>query len=150
MKKTIYLMTFILLLSTLAIGCSTGESKLQIQYGTYTIDRVEHLPLFSSATPDYFLDKNIGTLFTVGKDSFSTDSSAASAPSAKKVIFDNVTYVQEYLEDTPGYKVMSNSEDTGFRLYYMDEEIWIGHFSWYGEKKDAWWADYIFGVALVE
>lgn len=147
MKKTIYLMAFILILSTISIGCSLGESKPQIQYGTYAVDRVEHIPAFSSATSDYFLEQNLGTFFTVNKASFSTDTSGASAPSAKNVKFDSVTYVRE---DATGYKVMSDAEDTGFRIYYMDEEIWIGHFSWYGEKKDAWWADYIFGVALVE
>ncbi|PKM84415.1 MAG: hypothetical protein CVU86_07320 [Firmicutes bacterium HGW-Firmicutes-11] len=146
MNKVIYFSICVLLLSIVMIGCSSGGTTSQMQYGAFEIDRVEHIPAFSSATPDYFLEKNIGTLFTVSKDGFSVDTADASEPSQKEVTYDNVTYVREDLEDATGYKVMSDSEDTGFRIYYLDEEVWIGHYSWYGQNNDAWWADYIFGV----
>ena len=36
--------------------------------------------------------------------------------------------------------------DTGYRVFRLDGEVWIGHWSWYGAKRDAWWCEYIFKV----
>ena len=48
---------------------------------------------------------------------------------------------------TECYKVLSSDgEDSLYRLYYMDGEIWLGHWGWYGEKKDAFWCEYIIKI----
>jgi hypothetical protein len=148
-------------------GCkATENAKAELKYEIYQIEKVKYLPAFSSSTPEYFLEKNLGVLFTVNDKNFSADTANATAPSVHKADYENVLYIEENLHNailTMGdsisridlssydektcFKVMSNSKDTGFRIYYLDNEIWIAHFSWYGSKKNAWWADYIFSVS---
>jgi hypothetical protein len=163
-------MISIILFCSIAAGCNTSEStKAGLKYGTYKIEKVKHLSIFSSSGPDYFLEQNSGVLFTVKEGSFSTDTTKSKAPSVHKVNYENVKYVEEKLNDvilTMGkdagdigkidlssyneklcYKVMSNSEDTGFRIYCLDNDVWIAYFSRIGEKKDTWMANYIFSVS---
>jgi hypothetical protein len=163
-------MISIILFCSITTGCNITEStKAGLKYGTYKIEKVKHLPLFSSSTSDYFLEQNSGVLFTFKDGSFSTDTTNAKAPSVHKVNYENVKYVEENLNNvilTMGkdagdigkidlssyneklcFKVMANSEDTGFRIYCLDKEVWIAYFSWFGEKKDAWTANYIFSVS---
>ena len=167
MKRLFCLLMSIILLCAMTSSCKTQKSATPLEYKTYDIDGVKFLPSFSSSSPDYFLEQNIGTLFIVGMKTFDADISNAVAPSVKEAAFKHVGYIQEALDgsisamgkdvgsidisayhETTSYKVMVNAEDTGFRIYYLDKDVWIGHFSWYGEKKDVWWADYIFSVKL--
>ncbi len=168
MKKATCLMICIILFCTIATGCNTKEnSKMELKYGTYKIEKVKHLPLYSSSTPDYFLEKNSGVLFIINDGSFSTDTAYAAAPSVHKVNYENVKYVEEDLNNaifTMGkdmgkidlssynkkvcYKVTANSEDTGYRIYCLDDKVWIAYFSWFGEKKNSWDANYIFSVSI--
>lgn len=164
MKKSVCLLAALLIIFTGTAGCGTQKAA----YKTYEIDSVKYMPVFSSSTPDYFLKNNTGTLFMVGGTTFSTDISKAAGPSVREAAYDNVSYAEEELggaidvfgdelrlldlsafSKTAGYKVMAGGEDTGYRIYYLDDEVWIGHFSWFGEKKDAWWADYVFSVKAV-
>ena len=167
MKKFTSLLICMILIYTNMAGCKVAENtKVELKYGTFHIEKVKYLPAFSSATPEYFLEKNLGVQFTVKEKNFIVDTVNATAPSVHKEDYENVTYVEENIHNTiltmgesignidlssynekSCYKVMSNSADTGFRIYYLDNEIWIAHFSWYGEKKKAWWADYIFSVS---
>jgi len=166
MKKFIGLLIGMILICTTIYVCNVTENtKTELKYGIYQVKNVKYLPAFSSSSLEYFLEKNLGVLFTINEKSFSVDTANATAPSVHKADFENVIYVKENLHNTiltmgEGisnidlssynekicYKVMSNSEDTGFRIYCLDNEIWIAHFSWYGRKKNAWWADYIFSV----
>ncbi|HEX3029080.1 MAG TPA: hypothetical protein VHT34_07225 [Clostridia bacterium] len=168
MKKVTCLMICIILFCTIAAGCNTEENiKLEFKYGTYKIEKVKHLAVYSSSTPDYFLEKNSGVLFVIGDGYFSTDTSNAATPSVYKVDYENVKYVEESLNNsifTRGkdtgeidlssynkkvcYKVINNSEDTGYRIYCLDDEVWIAYFSWFGEKKSSWDANYIFSVSI--
>lgn len=46
------------------------------------------------------------------------------------------------------YSVKSaEGEDTGYRLFVMDDAVWIGHWAYYGAQKDAWWCEYIYRIA---
>jgi hypothetical protein len=164
MKRSVYLLAALLMIIAGTAGCGTQKAA----YKTYEIDDVKYLPVFSSSTPDYFLKNNNGALFMVGDTTFSTDISKASGPAVMDVAYTDVSYVEEELDgaidvfgdelrlldlsafrETAGYKVMAAGQDTGYRVYYLDDEVWIGHFSWFGEKKDAWWADYVFSVKAV-
>lgn len=111
-------------------------------------------------------------LFIVNDNNFMTDTANATSPAVHKVDYKNVKYVKEMLDNVilamgkdvgdigridlssynekVCYKVMANSEDTGFRIYCLDKEVWIAYFSWFGEKKDAWTANYIFSVSYKE
>ena len=40
-----------------------------------------------------------------------------------------------------------DGSDTGYAICKMDDEVWISHGDWYGEKKDVWWCDYIMKIA---
>lgn len=133
--------------------------------GTFEIDKLKYMPVFINVTAEYFLEMNAGTLIKIGEDSFSADTSAALASPVESVHYSNINFTKEALGDTIDvfgkelhmidlspytkkdvYKVMINYEDTGYRIYYLDDEVWFGHFSWYGTNKDAWWADYIFSL----
>ncbi len=71
MKRFTCLMISIILFCSIAAGCNTTEStKTGLKYGTYKIEKVKHLPLFSSSTPDYFLEQNSGVLFNVKDGAF--------------------------------------------------------------------------------
>ena len=167
MKKFTGLLICIILIYTTMTGCKVAEdTKVEFDYKLYQIENLKYLPVFSSSTSDYFLNKNLGVLFAVNEKRFSTDTTNAMAPSVQEVDYEDVIYVEENLGNailTMGegignidlslyngkycYKVMSNNEDTGFRIYSLDNEIWIAHFSWYGTAKNAWCADYIFAVS---
>lgn len=167
MKKFTGLLICMILICTNMAGCkATENTKAELKYGNYQIEKVKYLAPFSSSTREYFLKKNVGVLFIVNEKGFSVDTANATSSSVHKADYENVIYIEENLHNvilTMGegvgnidlssyneklcYKVMSNSEDTGFRIYCLDNEIWIAHFSWYGGKKNAWWADYIFSVS---
>ena len=42
--------------------------------------------------------------------------------------------------------ITPDGSDSGYIIYKMDDEVWISHWSWYGENKDAWWCEYIMKI----
>lgn len=167
--KTYKKLLFALLLLFIPLTGCTVSRNITAPYGTYQVEEVKFMPLFSSSSPDYFLANNKGVLYLIGEGSFCVDISSKSTEGNNKTEYEGVTYVEEELDHaiiTMGgdignvdissfnkkvcYKVMNDDEDTGFRVYCLDKEVWIAHFSWYGTKRNAWWADYIFGVKYIK
>jgi len=54
-----------------------------------------------------------------------------------------------HFHDKAGWSVFTaDGQDTGYRIFRLDGQVWIGHWGWYGEKKDGWWCEYIFRVEM--
>ena len=53
--------------------------------------------------------------------------------------------------DAVCYQVLdAEAQDTGYRIFLLDGMIWLGHWSGYGEKHDAWWCNTIMMLIPVE
>ncbi len=49
------------------------------------------------------------------------------------------------------YKVQNSSgEDTNYRIFVLVDNIWIGHYDWFGENNDSLWCEYIFSLEMVQ
>ena len=130
-----------------------------------------YLAPFSSFSPDAFYQSGKEIRFVAENNLFLSDSSKMDNPQgvfAKSNCYQNPQYIREEpkthlsvmgdlfisektdlsnYESVLIYQVLDQEGcDTGYRIYYLDKELWIGHFDWYGEKKDAWWCEYIVKV----
>mgnify|MGYP006990329826 CR=1 FL=1 len=45
------------------------------------------------------------------------------------------------------FTISMYGDDIGYIIYKMDDQVWISHWSWYGENKDIWWCEYIINVS---
>lgn len=93
-------MICIIIFCNIVTGCNSKDNeKLEFKYGTYKIEKVKHLPIFSSSSLEYYLEQNSGILFTLKDGSFSTDITKAKEPSVLKVNYENVRYLEESLDN---------------------------------------------------
>ncbi len=145
-------------------------SNTDLVLGRYSPTGVVYLSPLSSDTPDAFFKGSEDTKITISADKFglSTDKASVSYYS-KNISFNNPRYVLTYPEnyirafdskglsdiDISSYKskrcylvLAEDGTDTGYRIFCLDENVWVGHWGWYGTNKDAFWCEYIFNVRL--
>lgn len=130
-------------------------AKENFNYCDYTPYEMVYLGSWYDVTSDYFLDRAMHEQYTISEKQFkivNTDSQEiyenpqyASEPVGNFIrVMGNMTISTSNYVEKKCYKVMSSrGEDTGYRLYYMDHELWLSHWGWYGENKDALWCEYI-------
>jgi len=141
----------------------------------YRAKDTKFLSPFSSSSADVFYKKNEEMHFVVGKDLFIGDSTRMAAPEgvfAKYSYYPDPHYVREdadgriavlggeaYFGDLDlsgyrqviAYRVLNRTgDDTGYRIYDLDGEIWIGHFSRRGDAIDTRYCDYLCSLEKTE
>jgi beta-lactamase regulating signal transducer with metallopeptidase domain len=124
--------------------------------GTFTPTAMVYLGPWFSVTPDGFLENNDDRAFVIDLVKFNVGGSEYSVRYKPVDVGDAIQTFGEGgafdldvsgFSDKAGWSVIDvNGEDTGYRIFRLDGEIWIGHWSWYGAKHDAWWCEYIFKV----
>ena len=139
----------------------------KISEGVYGIKDLEYLNPISSSTPDYFLEKNQGTLFAFYNDEFTIDSSSSALDAATPLqSFSDVTDEEISLRNTlnlmndvneglnlskytkkRAFRIFSKSVDTGYTIYLLDNEVWLSHI--YPNSK-LQYVDYLFSLQLDE
>lgn len=143
----------------------TFRLKDTIHTGLYRVSGRRFHALFSSSSGDYFYNKNKEMRYIIEEDLFAADASKVeskefvetiSYPEPRYVteeignqivVFGDMTVDLTQYRSVKCQKVLDrDGNDTGYRIYYLDDEVCIGHFDWYGEKKDAWWCEYIFSI----
>lgn len=45
-----------------------------------------------------------------------------------------------------GWIVNEAGTDTGFRIFLLDDQLWVGHWDYYGEEGNAFWCEYLFRI----
>jgi len=126
-----------------------GDSLTDI-YGVYEIMDLIFLAPISSSFPDYYLKQHKGTIYEISKNDFTLDLSQSSIQvSARRISVKNPIYEKVTLENKfhafgegdefgvidlssydrkEAYKVLDSAgADTGYRIFLLDNEVWIGH-----------------------
>lgn len=141
-----------------AYASAENISAEELPEGTFEPAEVVHLGHWVNVTPDYFLENNKDRTFVIKSGLFRDDLVTYRVLYELIDVGDNIlTFgdaetisldVSGY-RDKAGWRVMTTSGgDTGYRIFRMDDDLWIGHWGWYGSNNDAWWCDYIFRVEL--
>lgn len=126
---------------------------------TYHPYSVVYLNPMYSVTADKFLDDNKTNEYQFHEDVFRITSSSGNIeiknPVYKKEQLGDEIIVLEGLssldisgyDKKEGFRVLtSDGIDSGYSIYMMDDDVWVSHGGWYGDKKDVWWCEYILKV----
>ncbi|SHN88205.1 hypothetical protein [Desulfitobacterium chlororespirans] len=148
-------------------------SNTVLNRGEYEPKGIVSLALWSSATPGYFLESAVGTTFGIYPERFQVSiTDATRAAFVGNVLYENSQYITADVGDrieimssrgengpepltmdvssySPRlcYQVLTaDGTDTGYRVFRMGGETWIGHWGLYGTAQNGWWCEYIFRV----
>jgi len=135
--------------------------------GKFMPYKIIYLNSSYSVTPDAFLKDaiNTGKSYDVSAKSFRAGvTNATNTAFVGNVLYENPQYVlsepgdklevdKSMVLDISSYKaktcyrvLTSEGTDTGYRIFHLDDEIWIGYWERYAYDKGEWWCSYIFSV----
>ncbi|MGE4354377.1 MAG: M56 family metallopeptidase [Oscillospiraceae bacterium] len=125
--------------------------------GTFTPAGMVYLGPWHNETSDYFLESNANRTFEIKSDSFLDGAKKYSMPYEVMDVGDSIPRfgdsdpaldVSGY-GDKAGWRVLNiDGSDTGYRIFRMDDEIWIGY--WILPDNGAEVCDYIFRVEAAQ
>ena len=155
MKKAL-----ILILTTMLLLSSCGNSET-IKVANYETDSLIYLSILSSSTKDYFEESAKDLSFEMTEDTFKLIAPEDSNLTITGMEYEDVTYeefdsegkidtgapnsidISNY-DSVTSYEILSNGDETGFRLYELDDKKWISHYNIINE--DTEFLDYVFQI----
>lgn len=148
------------------------KSNGNLTLGIYKVKDLEYLGAWSSSSPEYFLEEAKGRRYVIDQNYFVIDwSFATDGRSRIESYKEKPQYIKAELEgsivlkegeepmtldiskykSSMSYKVLDSSgEDTNYRIFILDDNIWIGHYNWFGANNDSFWCEYIFSLEMVQ
>ena len=148
------------------------KSDGTLTLGVYKVKTLEYLGAWSSFSPEYFLEEAKGRRYVIDQNFFVIDWSYAIEGRLRKEVYqEKPQYVKEELEDSivvmdgeepitldvskyksaASYQVLDSSgADTNYRIFILDDNVWIAHYNWFGTNNDSWWCEYIFSLEMVQ
>ena len=128
-----------------------------IPEGTFAPSDVVYLGFWNDVTADGFLAQHKDETFTMASGTFHAGQTGYRVRYEDMTIGDEIATLDEndaFAVDVSGFGnkagwrvVTTEGSDTGYRIFLMDAEVWVGHWGWYGSDHDAWWCEYLFRVS---
>lgn len=168
-KLTLFIIVLsIIIFMTAEVTLMTNSKDIRNTYTNTIItskiqmpDSVIYLAPFYSVTEEKFLKDRATNKYQFNEKLFEVKSNI----NFEKIIVNNPIYqeiaigekinvmgdmsinISNYNKKQSFQVFNSDGDDIGYIIYKMDDQIWISHWSWYGENKDTWWCEYIINVS---